>query len=103
MYKAIARVQTENREVNQLQSNIISSLQSIVQNQLVNGRVIKEKKLTVGSNTINHGLGQKLQGWFIVRKRSTSDIYDEQDSNKNPELTLILNSSAEVTVDIYVF
>lgn len=103
MFKAIARVQTENREVNQLQSNIISSLQSVIQNQLVNGRVIKDQKLTVGSNTINHGLNQTLQGWIIVRKRASSDIYDEQDSNKTPALTLILHASADVTVDIYVF
>lgn len=103
MLKAIARVQTDNREVNQLQSNIISALQPVIQNPWMAGRLIPNVELTIGDNTINHGLGQKLQGWSIVRKRATADIYDKQDENKTPALTLILYSSVATTIDLYVF
>lgn len=103
MLKAIARVQTDNREVNQLQSNIISSLMPLLQNPIVDGRVITNVSLDVGSNTINHGLNRNLTGWFIIRKRSTSDIYDDQDNNKNPGQTLVLISSVKVSIDLYVF
>lgn len=103
MFKAIARVQTENREVNQLQSNIISSLQPLTQNPLVSGRIVKQVSLKNGTNTINHGLNRTLIGWFLVRKRGNANIYDNQDNNKTPEINLILISSADVDVDIYVF
>lgn len=103
MFKAIPRVQTDNREVNQLQSNIISALNPVLSNQMLNGRVITEVELSVGDNTINHGLGQTLQGWSIVRKRASADIYDKQDSNPNPALTLILYSSVATKIDLYVF
>ena len=104
MLKAIARVQTENREVNQLQSNIISSLQPLLTNPITAGRVITNVTLSAGSvTTINHGLNRTLTGWFVIRKRATADIYDKQDDNSNPAQTLLLYSSAEVKIDLYVF
>lgn len=65
--------------------------------------ILKNIALTTGSNVINHKLGKKLQGWVIVRQRALASIYDTQDSNQTPDLTLQLTSNANVTVDIEVF
>lgn len=65
--------------------------------------ILKNQSLSTGINTINHMLGAPLQGWSIVRKRAAADIYDLQDSNQMPNLTLILHASAPVVVDIEVF
>lgn len=65
--------------------------------------ILKEITLKTGSNTINHRLDAKLQGWQIVRQRAAASIYDNQDSNQTPELTLTLISSANVVVDLVVF
>jgi hypothetical protein len=98
-------VQTSDRSVNQLQQNIIQTLNQIVKNPLINGGLILQKQnLVSGNNTIAHGLGRTLQGWFVVRYRGGwADIFDNQDSNNNAGSTLVLNSSADVTVDVYVF
>ena len=48
-------------------------------------------------------LQRPLQGWYIVRQRALASIYDTQDSNQNPSLTLNLTSNAVVSVDIAVF
>lgn len=102
--KAIAKVQTTNREINQLQSNIITQLnQQKPTNSLAAGVILEKISLIAGNNTINHKLDRNLQGWFIIRLRSSASIYDKQDSNQIPDKTLILNSSADVTVDIFVF
>jgi hypothetical protein len=103
MIKAIGKVQTENREVNQLQSNILSQVNSLSQNAISNGVILPNVSLKSGSNDVNTKLGRKLVGWFIVRQRSSATIYDTQDSNKTPDRTLTLNASADVSVDIYVF
>ena len=100
---AIAKVQTDNREVNQLQSNILTYLNVLQQNPILSGVILQNQLLTVGTNTINHKLDRRLQGWFLVRKRSSADIYDKQDNNPTPNSTLILESSAIVSVDIFVF
>lgn len=68
-----------------------------------NSNILQSIHLTTGSNTVNHKLGQKLQGWTIVRQRAAASIYDTQDSNQTPALTLTLVSDADVTVDIEVF
>lgn len=65
--------------------------------------ILKNVSLAAGTTVVNHLLGRVLQGWKLVRVRSAATIYDEQDSNQTPNLTLVLNSSAAVIVDIEVF
>lgn len=101
--QAIAKVQTTNREVNQLQSNILSFLNTLGQNAINSGIILKEQSLKSGSNNIPTKLERPLQGWFIIRQRSAASIYDNQDNNKDNTRTLILVSSADVVVDIFVF
>lgn len=65
--------------------------------------ILTNQALASGTNTVNHLLGRKLQGWRIIRKRAAADIYDNQDNNQMPDKTLILISSAAVVVDLEVF
>ena len=80
---------------------------SIINPTLVNPslqcNILSKVALTSGTNTINHLLGRTLQGYRIVRQRGPASIYDSQDSNQQPQLTLVLVSSAAVTVDLEVF
>jgi hypothetical protein len=66
--------------------------------------VLKNQTLTAGNNVINHGLGRALQGWYPVRYHGAyAQIYDNQDTNQMPTLTLVLNASAPITIDLVVF
>jgi len=96
-------MQTESREINQLQQFIAQALNPILTNPQTQGTLTTKVQLLIGSNVVNHGLGKPLQGWSIVRKRSAAGIYDNQDSNPNPSLTLILVSDAVVSIDLYCF
>jgi hypothetical protein len=80
-----------------------SILNPVIGNPLNNGSILKNVALKEGSNTINTLLGQPLQGWSIVRQRGPAEIYDDQDSNQSPNLTLVLVSNANVSVDLMVF
>lgn len=97
------KVQTTDRVVNQLQDNIANFIEPLGNNVLLSGIILKNVALAVGSNTIQHGLGRLLLGWFIVRQRASASIYDTQDTNPSPTTTLRLTSSAVVVVNIYVF
>lgn len=104
---AIPQVQTTDpvtaRTVNQLQQNIINAVNPVITNPLTQGTILTGQQLSPGSNTINTGINRTLQGWIIVRQRAAATIFDTQDSNPTPTKTLRLNSSAAVSVDIYVF
>lgn len=86
-----------------VQTRWASILDPLTTNPLLQGIVLKQVQLTTGANVINHRLGRKLQGWLIVRLRAPASINDTQDGNTMPQLTLLLNSSADAVVDIYVY
>lgn len=100
---AITKLQTDNTQINQIQNNIVNALNPVLKNPLLSGAILKQINLKMGSNSVNHGLGQTLSGWFIIRQRAGVNVYDGQDSNPNPDKTLILNSSSNVSVDLFVF
>lgn len=80
-----------------------SQINPVISNPTNNASVLKDIALITGSTVVNHKLGRKLQGWRIVRIRAAATIYDTQDTNQTPQLTLVLVSSAPVTVDLEVY
>lgn len=101
--RKIAKVQTSDRILNQLQSNIAYALNPILTNPATQGRILRAVALKSGANVVQHGLGAPLTGWIPVRIRGAATLYDTQDSNQTPSSTLLITSSAAVTVDLYVF
>lgn len=98
------KIQTKDPAVNLVLDSLEKTLNPVFNNPLLSGQVIKNVALEIGANTINHRLGRKLEGWFITRQRDVaSAFYDTQDTNPLPNLTLQINSSAAVVVDIYCF
>lgn len=98
-----AVINTTDQDLAIVQQNLVRVLNPIFSTQTLGGNILSNITLVTGSNTINHGLGRNLNGWQIVRQRASASIWDSQDANKMQNLTLILNSSAPVTVDLYVF
>lgn len=86
-----------------MQTTWATQLDPIIKSPVTNPTILKNVPLVVGSNTINHKLGKALQGWQISRQRGPAAIYDLQDANPYPTLTLTLVSSAVVSVDLVVW
>lgn len=80
-----------------------TAIEPVINNPANNSIILKNISLVSGTNVINHKLGQKLVGWKTTRVRALATIYDTQDSNPTPTLTLILVASAPVTIDLEVF
>lgn len=80
-----------------------SAIEPVISNPANNSIILKNVALVLGKNVINHLLGQKLAGWKTTRIRALATIYDAQDQNPTPTLTLVLISSAPVMVDLEVF
>lgn len=82
-------------------ASMIEPILNRVQNTSI---VLENVALTTGTNVINHRLSRNLKGWKPTRIRGVSaTFYDLQDANQTPELTLVLVSSANVTIDLEVF
>lgn len=97
MYQPVAQ------DFNLLQTTWSALLDPLLKKPQNSSNILESVPLVIGSNTVNHKLGRKLQGWSLTRQRAAASIYDTQDSNPTPDLTLVLVSSAVVTVNIEVF
>jgi hypothetical protein len=95
----------DNNQVFQLMQKSWSSvLNVLLGNPSLQSSILENISLINGANIINHKLGRKLQGWRITRLRTPGAIiFDTQDSNTMPELTLLLTSNAACVVNIEVF
>lgn len=97
------KITTSDRVINQIQDNITKVVNPLTNIPLNSGNLLTSVSLVSGLNTVNHKLGRALVGWFIVRQRAAASVYDTQDTNLTPTLTLNLSSSANVIVDLFVF
>jgi hypothetical protein len=100
---SIPRVQSQDREINQLQNNIINGLAPVISLPFVGGVILSGVQLTAGQTTVQHGLNRNLIGWIVIGQNAQASVWDSQDSNKTPNQTLVLNASAQVTVNLFVF
>lgn len=93
----------QNLSLNQMANTWATQLDPIIANPMTNPTILKSIKLATGTNSINHLLSRNLQGWTISRIRASATIYDTQDTNPMPSLTLQLVASAPVVVDLVVW
>lgn len=92
------------QNVNKFQENVDVYLSQITAPFLLDGRLLENVQLLTGApNLIEHKLGRKPLGFLVVRKRAQADVWDNQDANVFKDRSIDLRSSANVTVDIYVF
>lgn len=92
--------QSDSRELSQLQTSWSAIISPVIDSPLNNGIFLKDIALISGTTIVNHRLGRKPQGWMITDINAAATIYKSQPFNP---LTLILTSSAVVTVNLYVF
>jgi len=106
MISRFQQVQTDDRNLNQVQQNLAKSINPLFVNPIINGNLLPDIILTTGDNYIEHKLGRALIGWIVVRRSDgTSQIFDKQSTLSETLQTtqLLLNSSGSVLVSLYVF
>lgn len=98
---SVARVQTQDREVNQLQQNVITGINQL-QNQLTstpsNGTFL-DTHLNTGDTVVNHNLGRLPTGYIITNNNSAAIIFRKEFTAS----TVILNSSQGVDITLFLF
>ena len=93
----------KDQELSNVQDNLIRTLNPVFDTPILGGVQLTSIVLAVGSNNISHKLSRNLIGWVITRQRAAASIYDTQDTNLTPQLSLKLTSDAIVTIDLYCY
>ena len=104
MYKKFKKIEIEDQILSRVQDNIEQAIGALPSTEILQGRLVKSVSLLSASTVkVAHKLGRPVIGWIVVRQRGNAAIWDVQDSNPSPSLTLDLNCSSNVTVDLWVF
>lgn len=94
---------TDNR-ISQVLQRIKLILEEITAKKLIDGSLLTGVALTTGSaNNVPHKLGRDIVGYLITQRSADCRIWDGQLTNTQKDKFLILQTSANVTVDIWVF
>lgn len=102
--KSFSKIQSDDEVLNRVQDNVAQTFQPIIQQPILGGNILPGISLLTGvDNNVPHKLGRKLIGYMVVRKNSNSTVWDSQGFNLSQNSTLILNCSANTTVDLWVF
>lgn len=78
--------------------------EEIQRKPIIDGILLPSIVLTSGAaNIIPHKLSRPLIGYIITLRSADCSIWDEQSTNTQKDTYLNLQTSANVTVDIWVF
>ena len=102
-FQSLQIITSTDRIINQIQQNIKTTISFLLNDVFNYANNIQNIQLQPGLNSINHKLNRKLTGYIITRQKQPANIYDKQDTNPSPELTLHLQSDSATTIDIRVF
>lgn len=102
---SLTQFQDDDRTFQLMQNSWATRLNPLLANPMNACVILKNISLLSASNpnVVNHKLGKGLQGWFIVGQNAQANLWDSQASNQTPQLTLNLNTSADVIVTLAVF
>lgn len=87
----------------QMMNTWASAIEPVLNLPITQGLMLSNVSLSNGTTIVNHKLGRKLIGWFVVGINAAATIYDNQASNQTPQLTLSLTSNASCQVNLWVF
>lgn len=86
--------------LDQLLTRWSSQINPVISNPLNLANMITNQPLINGVTVINHRLGRKMQGWYLIDIQGAATVYRSAPFN---DLTLTLTSNAAVIVNIGVF
>jgi hypothetical protein len=101
MPKDFRKTSFKDQNLSQMQQNIDEAFKQYSRLPFVDGNEIKEVALVTGANSITHKLGRVYRGYFILRKTAAGDVYEGTNDDKLN--FLVLQSTANMTVDLWVF
>ncbi len=90
--------------VDQLQENLLTTLDGITRNPFLDGNLIANISLVSGQdNFVGHGLGVAYRGFWVISPSAASHVYLSTTSNAFKNKHIILKCSANVNISLWVF
>ena len=98
------KINIKDYEASQLQNNTADYLSQLTNNPKLDGILIEDITLVFGqTTTVNHNLGRKIRGFEVVYKNNSAEVWAEDANQTLPKSSLVLSTSADATINLWVF
>lgn len=87
--------------LNRVQDNVVEGFKVLEKFPFLNGILLENVVLSTGDNEMSHRLGKAPKGVIVVKSTGATSIYLKD--SKIADRLMIVNSSADVTVNLFVF
>lgn len=102
MIPAFRAIRTAVRDIQRLQDALSKVFNAIQTKQILDGRLVSNVEIASGTITeLDHGLQRPVRGWIVVDKNANAVVWTS--ASEIPNRTLNLNTSANVTISLWVF
>ena len=100
--RAVLRISPNDYELSRVQDLLGDAVDLLGGKEIIDGRQIDDVALATGTaNTVTHGLGRNLRGYIVTRRNADCRVWN--DTSTSPSKTLLLRTSATVTVSLWVY
>lgn len=98
------KIYTQDQDLQRIQQNTQVVFDGILNQTIIQGNLLPSVSLSNGVDTIiQHKLGYRFTGWIIVNKNATGDVWNSSTVNNKPHQQIILQSDADLIVDLWIF
>ena len=98
-FRAFKKIAQSGMEASKFQDNADQFNNQFRNNPLLDGRLIEDVRVTTTRASIEHKLGRTPIGYIIVKQNADARVWYTSIN----DLFLVLDSSATVTIDLWVF
>lgn len=98
-FRAFKKLGQKDFATSKMQDNSEQFNNQFFKNPLLDGRLIKDVEVTTSTVSIEHKLGRVPIGYLITKQNADARVW----YTSITELFLVLDSSATVTIDLWVF
>lgn len=90
------------RIVTNLQANVADALTPLQNKPILDGILLRSLSVLSGSNTIQHKLGRKIVGYFVVSQTAASGFHDDIQSTSS-KTSFVLTATNPCTLNVWIF
>lgn len=98
----LAKIQTQNQELNRIQDHTIREVNPLFQIPFISGNLLEGIVLGAAAVEVPHLLDRKIKGWIVLDKSANQDVWRDG-ASKDDTKFINLKAGGTVTVNLWVF
>lgn len=89
--------------IDTVQANVSQVVNQMNKIGLTDTTIINGVSVSTSDTVVNHNLGRKHNGWWVVGKNAACDVFESSSNNPSPTTSIILRATSSATISLIFF